>query len=142
MQQNYETPSNLQLHLLENTTTSESESTPKVNQETTGPKYIEFTDKSRKGDIMEHHVITEAMKRGAEVFKNVGCSGKIDIIIKYNDQVLECDVKSLRKAGNGIYTWCGSSGSCHAIPISVHPLTMDIGWHPKRVPDGFENFWN
>ena len=54
-------------------TTSESESTPKQKAVEAG---LKLTDSNRKGDIYEHIVIAEAMKRGAHVYKNCGCTGK------------------------------------------------------------------
>ena len=77
---------------------------------------------------MEHIVITEALKRGAEVFPNCTCTGSIDMIISINDQHLDCDVKSMtqRQKSRG----------------SVHPITFKVSWHPSLIPEGFESFWD
>jgi len=124
---------------LESITTSDVESTPKPRSETTGQKSI---DRNRIGDIMEHYVITEALKRGAEVYKNVGCTGKTDIIIEFNGVVERCDVKTLGEGAKGHYTWVRSMVRADATPIGVHPLTYEIKWHPKRIPEGLESFWD
>jgi len=89
---------------------------------------------------MELYVITEALKRGAEVYKNVGCTGKTDLIIEYNGIKESCDVKSLIDKGKGYYSW--RLGDTTATPIGVHPETFEIKWHPKRIPEGLENFWS
>ena len=55
---------------------------------------LTLTDTSRLGDIAEYVVITEALKRGAEAFKNVGCTGKTDIVLCHYGEVLRVDVKT------------------------------------------------
>jgi hypothetical protein len=91
---------------------------------------------------MEQYVITEALKRGAEVYKNVGCTGKTDLVIEFNDIIERCDVKTLCSVGKGSFSWGRSMGKAISTPIGVHPETWEIKWHPKRVPPGLETFWD
>ena len=130
----------IQQQLLESTTTSDVELTQKLKSETTGQK---STDSNRVGDIAEHYVIVEALKRGAEVYKNVGCTGKTDLVIEYNGFVEKCDVKTLGQGAPGSpKTWIRSTGKSISTPIGVDPDTWEIKWHPKRTPEGLESFWD
>ena len=114
--------------------------TQKLKSETTGQK---STDSNRVGDIAEHYVIVEALKRGAEVYKNVGCTGKTDLVIEYNGFVEKCDVKTLGQGAPGSpKTWIRSTGKSVSTPIGVNPDTWEIKWHPKRTPEGLESFWD
>ena len=93
---------------------------------------------------MEHIVITEALKRGAEVFPNCTCTGSIDLILMINDQHLDCDVKAMtqRRIHSNYYH---KSSGCIAegvYCISVHPITFKVSWHPSLIPKGFESFWD
>ena len=54
---------------------------------------LRLIDTNRLGDIAEYVVITEALKRGAEVFKNVGCTGKTDLVVSMAGRTLHVDVK-------------------------------------------------
>jgi len=96
---------------------------------------------------MEHIVITEALKRGAEVFPNSSCTGSIDLIIKINGQSIDCDVKSMtqRHKAKGLFYYshtAKSMTSAGVYCISVHPETLSISWHPSLTPEGFETFWD
>ena len=62
--------------------------------ETTGAK---STDTNRKGDFWEYHVALEAWKRGAEVFMNIGRTGKTDLVLEWQGKLLRVDVKQMRK---------------------------------------------
>ena len=140
----YEHPWYTQQQLLESTTTCELESTPKQSTEQIGRK---FTNKSRLGDISEHLVITEALQRGAEVFPNCTCTGTIDLIIKINDQHLDCDVKTMTQrhlaTGRMEYYHTPKSHTAEGVHcISVNPETHSISWHPSLTPKGFETFWD
>ena len=64
----------------ESSTTSDVELT--LNRPLATPGRTHTDSPSFKGDLYEHIVIAEAMKRGAYVYKNVGCSGKTDMIIQ------------------------------------------------------------
>jgi hypothetical protein len=99
------------------------------------------TDSSRKGDYWELYVTINAWERGAEVYRNLGCSGVVDLVIGYQDHLLKCDVKAMTfrrayyppqigRVAKGVYM------------IAVHPITKAICWHPRTIPPGLENFWN
>ena len=118
--------------------------TQKPSKETTGQR---STDTNRIGDILEHYVITEALKRGAEVFPNSCCTGRIDMILKINGRSIDCDVKSMsqRAKQRGLDTYYHKPIGCVAkdvYMISVHPETLLISWHPGIIPEGLESFWD
>ena len=138
---------NYQQQELASITTLEYQSPPNQNQVRTGPKSINV-NKTRDGDYWEYYVSLEAWKRGAEVFRNLGSSGKVDLILLRNGETLLCDVKQnaqyriynsppdygyhqtgLSKVENNVYMVC------------VHPVTLKIHWNTKRVPKGWEDFW-
>ena len=60
----------------------------------TGPKSIDSGDINRDGDYWEHYVAIEAWRRGAEVYMNLGRSGKTDLVIEHEDRIIKCDVKA------------------------------------------------
>ena len=96
---------------------------------------------------MEHIVITEALKRGAEVFPNCTCTGSIDMIISINDQHLDCDVKSMtqrqKSRGRSNFSHASKGMTAEGVYcISVHPITIKVSWHPSLIPEGFESFWD
>jgi len=96
---------------------------------------------------MENIVIAEALKRGAEAFPNACCTGDTDLIIKVNGCLYECDVKSMtqRHIASGNYSYYHEALSKVADDVffvSIHPVEHTINWHPKRVPEGLETFWN
>ena len=99
------------------------------------------TDKTRKGNFFELHVIREAWRRGAEVFPNAGGTGAVDLILQHEGKTLECDVKSMRYQNK-----CWKS-SGHAVPKGVHvihvnPATEKIRWTKGKEPEGWESFWD
>ena len=140
----YEHPWYSQLKLLENTTTYEYPLRQKQQSEAIGQK---FTDKSRKGDIAEQYVAFMATWKGAEVFQNINCTGKVDLILKINDCLYEIDVKlaRLNTAKDG---WYGATASVQppVIPVIVIPdgdvFNWKIKWIRNRYPKELEHFWN
>jgi hypothetical protein len=155
MQQNYQHPWYKQQELLENTTTSESKSKPKQKPETTGPK---STSSNRTGDYWEHHVMMKAWEKGAEIFPNLGCDGKTDMVLKIDGSLYEIDVKTMR--WNFIKGCWHSSHKVHApgvYAVHVNPETRVIRWafehgctgnnkNPSnnryQCPPGLEGFWD
>ena len=138
---------NYQQQELANITTLEYLSPQKQNQEKTGQKSINV-NKKRDGDYWEYYVSLEAWKRGAEVFRNLGSSGRVDLILLKDGETLLCDVKQkaqyrihnhppdydyhqtgLSKVENDVYMIC------------IHPVSLEISWNTKRVPFGWEDFW-
>ena len=124
---------------LENITTSEYQSQQTQIQEKPG---LTLTNKSRLGDIAEHVVITEALRRGAEVFKNVGCTGKTDIILSRNGQTLHVDVKT--EKWSHIQQQFKSPGLAGAEKhrALVNPETWNVRWPKGKAPNGWETFWD
>ena len=108
----------------------------KQNQEKTGAKSI---DTNRKGDFWEYHVALEAWRRGAEVFMNIGRTGKTDLVLEKDGNLLKVDVKQMRKQ-DGIWKSCGRKkyDSHHVL---VNPETREIRWIKGWIPAGWENFW-
>ena len=53
--------------------------------------------KSRKGDIGEIFVVQRALLAGANVYKNVGCDGSVDLVIESNGEFVKIDVKTAQK---------------------------------------------
>lgn len=108
-----------------------SESMPKPKAEAVGQTP---TNPNFKGDLYEHVVIVEAMKRGAYVYKNVGCSGKTDLILEKNGEKISVDVKASsthNTAARGVFL------------VHVDVGTEEVRWGVKsRTPKGWENFWS
>ena len=132
-------PLSTQQSELGSTTNYESQLQPNQNPAITGRK---STDSNRIGDYWEYYVILEAWSRGAEVFKNVGCSGPIDLILVWNDMVLKCDVKQKIQTRPGSYGACRLGKGNKSTIISVHPITRKIKWVRGKEPKGWEEFWN
>ena len=140
-------PLNIQQLELENITTLESQLQQRQNQETTGQKYIK-KNVARDGDFWEYYVGLEAWKRDAEVFKNLGKSGEVDLVLVKDGETLLCDVK--QKAQYRIYNsppnYDYFQTGLNTVPddvymICVHPISLDIAWNTKRIPKGWEDFW-
>ena len=125
--------------MLENFTTSESQSQQTQHQEKPG---LTLTDKSRLGDIAEHVVIIEALRRGADVFKNVGCTGKTDIIIAKDGQTLHIDVKTERWDVRSCRYLSAGVRNATENRVLVNPETWAVRWPKGKEPQGWENFWN
>lgn len=123
---------------LENITTCEFQSQPKQVPEVRG---LTLTDTNRLGDVAEYVVITEALKRGAEVFKNVSCTGKTDIVLAINNENLHIDVKveEWDQRTNRYYS-PGKAGAVKARAL-VNPKTWKVRWPTGKAPEGWEMFW-
>ena len=70
-------------------------------------KHIKEHSKSRKGDMAEFYAVTWLWDRGYEVFKNCGCDGIIDLIIRDSEGNIKLvDVKTFGrdKRGKNTYT--------------------------------------
>lgn len=100
------------------------------------------TDRSRKGDYWEYFVILNAWERGAEVYKNVGCTGKTDLIIVSDGKILEVDVKVLCQNKPGYYGTNSRHSKAKKPVVVVHPVTKEIRWIRGKEPKGWENFWD
>lgn len=124
---------------LENITVSEYQSQPKQTQVVPGLTHI---DNNRLGDIAEHVVITEALKRGAEVFKNVGCTGKTDIVLSVNDEVIHIDVKTEEWDPRSCRYYSPGKSGATMHRVLVNPETWRVRWPVGKAPSGWEKFWN
>ena len=116
---------------LESSTTSDVELTLSRPQVKPGQTH---TDPNFKGDLYEHIAIVEAMKRGAYVYKNVGCSGKTDMIIQKGDTSLHVDVKAK------LFTRISSTrcfiGACGC------GYSGKVRWgRPRTIPTLWSEFW-
>ncbi len=117
-------------------------------------KYFKDMSPGRTGDCWEHHVLTEAWRRHAEVYMNPGSTGDADLVIYYDGHLVRCDVKVFRKKKNR-----GNLGQYGAVSshtgkaaheklkrgvyiIGVHPITKKVRWIQGQEPPGLENFWN
>lgn len=88
-------------------------------------------------------VCRDAMLRGADVFRNVSCSGAADIILMKDDQLIRVDVKS-EKFDKRYSTWCSNSIQ---LPENIYPVLVNNGtwkprWNKRHVPTGWEKFWD
>ena len=135
-------PSKIQQLELENTTTCESQSQQSHNLEKTGQKYIKNLQNSRQGDAAELIAVLAAWKRGAEVFRNVGCTGKTDIVLQKPDgSLLAVDVKSATVNGQGGFGANSNMTKATETVVLVHPYTEEVRWIKGKAPLGWEGFW-
>ena len=116
---------------LESSTTSDVELTLNPPQAKPGRTHTDAP--SFKGDLYEHIAIVEAMKRGAYVYKNVGCSGKTDMIIQKGDTTLHVDVKA---------STTHSSPARGISLVHVDVDTHEVRWgRPRTIPTLWSEFW-
>jgi len=92
---------------------------------------------------MELTVCRDALLRGADVFRNVSCVGKADLIFMKEGDVLKVDVKTLYfDPRSNTY----ASNSEKPLPGIYHVLIDNENWKPRwnkrHVPSGWENFWD
>jgi len=123
-----------------------------------GQKLIDLSP-NRKGDIAELYVCLIAQWKGADVFRNVGCDGKTDIVLKIEDQLIEVDVKLAHwhQGGKGNFSWrCAKACTVQlpVYPVFVIPegdiMDWKIRWkgtsggiNPSpHCPPGLEDFWS
>ena len=135
----YEHPWYNQLQLLENITTSESQLLQNPVQVKPG---LILTDRSRLGDIAEYTVVTEALRRGANVYKNVGCTGKTDLILEYNSMTLHIDVKLEKWDYKQQMFKSRGSGKAIKPRVLVNPETWQVRWVKGKAPQNWETFWD
>lgn len=84
--------------------------------------------------------------KGCEVFENIGCTGKTDLVLKHPELgMLEVDVKC-RTWSQGHW----KPASTWRVGLPVWPVTVTphgdiadwkISWVQGREPDGWEDFW-
>ena len=143
--QTYVHPWYLARRRLESTIQSGAESTQSPKRETLGLRRTDINP-NRAGDLAEQFVILLATWKGAEVFPNVNCTGKTDLIIKFNDIIFEVDVKLARPNNNN--SWRGDTDQVKApvYPVLVLPegdiFEWKVKWVAKKYPTGLEGFWS
>lgn len=145
-QETYQHPWYSQQSLLENTTTSESQSQQKPKPETTG---LKSTNKSLKGDYWESIVQIAAWDRNADVYPNKGCTGSADMVLGINGEFIPIDVKSMRwDFRTGHWKATGAQKE-NAWIVYVNPETREIRWPYQdasrksfQCPEGLEGFWD
>ena len=127
----YLQPSPSQQQPLVSFTRSDAPSKLTLESEQAGPTLI---DNNRKGDIYESMVCTEAMLRGANVYKNCSKVGKTDLIIEYKGKCLSVDVKA---------SSCHKSSAPGVALVHVDVESHKVRWaRPTKAPLGWESFWN
>jgi len=92
---------------------------------------------------MELTVCRDALLRGADVFRNVSCVGKADLIFMKEGMVLKVDVKTLKfDPRSNTY----ASNSDKPLPGIYHVFIDAEKWKPRwnkrHVPEGWEDFWD
>jgi len=69
-------------------------------------KRIKEHSTNRKGDLAEYYAVTWLWDNGYEVFKNCGCDGFIDLVVRDpQGNIKLIDVKSARKDNRGENLW-------------------------------------
>ena len=92
---------------------------------------------------MELAVCRDALLRGADVFRNVSCVGKADLIFMKDGLLLKVDVKTSKLSAKlNKYV----SNSLKPLPGIYHVLIDNENWKPRwnkrHVPEGWEDFWD
>ena len=151
----YEHPWYIQQQLLENITTSDVESTPNPAKVSLGRIRTDLSN-NRKGDIAELYVCLIAEWKGADVFRNVGCDGKTDIVLKIDGTIAEIDVKvaQWKPKYNSWISTAAADVELPVYPVLVIPegdiMDWKIRWKginpgpnsPPHCPLGLETFWD
>lgn len=120
-----------------------------TKSENPGPIVI---NNNRLGDMAEQWVKLLAHWKGCEVFQNMGCTGKTDIVIIHPELgPIQVDVKTASWCKNteGNYWWCKSNASkvkppVHAVVVIPDGDVSDwkVQWRKNHSPKGWENFWD
>ena len=117
-------------------------STANIKSDPTGPIAI---SSKRLGDLAEQWVTMLAAWKGAEVYPNANSTGSADLLIRWQDKVIQVDVKV--STFNKTY-W--HAKNTHTVKDPVFPLVVEpdgdiadwrVRWLPHRTPMGWEEFW-
>ena len=86
--------------------------------------------------------MSEALKRGAEVYKNISATGKTDLVLQYKGETLHVDVKMMKFCK--VQQSYKSYGNRKAIVfrVLVNPDTWECRWVMRKEPKGWETFWS
>jgi hypothetical protein len=130
--------------MLKSTSTSNVSLTRKLRSEKPG---LTATNPSRLGDIAEHWVGLLAAWKGAEVYRNLNCTGKTDIVLILPDgNSYQIDVKLARPNRHG--SWYGNTNVVQdpVIPVLVIPkgdiTDWRVTWIRNRYPKELMHFWD
>ena len=103
-------------------------------------KHIKHSD-SRKGDLAEYYAVTWLWDNGYEVFKNCGCTGSVDLIVRdLEGNIKLIDVKTAqpqqhKKTGNKV-TKCQSRNEeqkrLGVQLLQFNPVTRQLAWIKHR----------
>ena len=112
-----------------------------------GTTGLKSTNPSRKGDLAEQYITTLATQKGAEVFRNLNCTGPVDLILRVNGRLYEIDVKLARKRKDAS-GWRDDSARVKdpVYPLIVYPCGSDfsdwkVDWKGDRYPQELKDFW-
>jgi len=84
--------------------------------------------------------------KGAEVFPNGNCTGTADLVMRFEGQLYELDVK--------VSTWRDNRWdpkNTHRVKNPVFPVVVEpdgdianwrVRWIRNRAPEGLQNFWD
>jgi hypothetical protein len=96
---------------------------------------LSWMEKNRKGDMAEMLACAWLMRHGYEVFRNVGCTGKADLMIyKPGKKAERVDVKCIRFEKDGEVWKIVSNKNKVArgvTPLYVDPETFEVSFHLK-----------
>ena len=133
-------PSNTQRLELESSTTPEYHLKQSQNQAKTGRRstktnpILKHLNPNVTGAYGEMYVAMAALDRGAEVFKNITDTGKIDMIFRWKGMQVDLDVKSQYRIGGPVY-----AQAKYMTIVVYNWSTGYIDW--LYAPEGWEDFW-
>ena len=129
------------------------------NQGKPGQKYTNTFSPTRSGDIGEYTVVTEAWKRGAEVYLNAGGNGKTDLILEIEGELYQINVKTAARKINQTSKsskWSWRANNAATVKPPIWPVIVEprddgylVRWstkhgrnQPPHCPPGLEKFWD
>ncbi len=106
--------------------------------------------------MCEYTIVTEAWKRGAEVYINPGSDGKTDLVLEIKGELYQINVKAgdLKKCRSGRWVWIANHASevkppVWAVVVETREDGFRIRWplkpgfnQPEKCPPGLERFWD
>lgn len=91
----------------------------------------------------------KAWEKGAEIFPNLGCDGKTDMVLKIDGSLYEIDVKQMKWHHAGYWSSAKKVHTPGVWAVWVNPETRAIRWAYEhgsnkrfQCPPGLEDFWN
>ena len=98
-------------------------------------KHTKEHSTNRKGDLAEYYAVTWLWDNGYEVFKNCGCDGFIDLVVRDpQGDIKLVDVKSARKDYRKENYWTSRTTRTPAQPRGISSLRVPMSWiHIRKV---------